>query len=148
MEITMSLSVTQFKDCCGINIISGFGRTTTAASANYNTLEMTTSELKSIIKNYKKNVGLLLASLNEDQIPHYQDLLVSNGFNLSIPMFYHPGHGKRISLYSLVCDPRASYGIPPKKKVSSETVAKKKTEVTPASPVGGNPLDWRWTNEE
>lgn len=111
----MSLHVKAFPDCCGISIISGFGKTSTTLITNNSTISETRKDLERIIKKYSnkqeyEKVGLLLVSLNQDQVPLFQDDLLSLGFNVIQPAFYHHNHGKSITLYGYVCFSKETFG--------------------------------------
>ena len=123
----MSLNVTAFPACCGIFIIHGFGRTAAALESNHSDCTELETELSSLITkhsskvSYSNKCGLLMVTLNSDQIPLYQDILLKVGFKVAEQPFYHPGHKNSIVVYTYVVHKEESYGKVNELKVTNES---------------------------
>lgn len=96
----MSIARQAFPSCCGINIISGFGKTDTATVKNSASIKEVEAEVKEKEKN--TGVGLLLIALNEDQIDVYAKMMKRLGYAPLVEEFMHYGHGNTITLYGKV----------------------------------------------
>jgi len=90
-----------FPSCCGIKVITDFGRDD-EASRGLKLSDITLGQIKTSIK-YKltdsSNVGLVLIALNEIQVSAgIEKPVLECGFE-KINTFYHPGHRRTITLY-------------------------------------------------
>lgn len=104
----MTVQAYAFTGCCGINIITGFGKTSTASSFNCDPVQFSLDATKKIIK--AQSVGLYMIALNEDQVHFYEPGLLEMGFKVSVNPFYHKNHGKSITVYTYESFPEALKG--------------------------------------
>ena len=108
-----------FPDCCGIHVISGFGKTNTAS---YTTQFTTIKEIEEWIEKTAKGSGqgISLAALNQDQKKHYGKMMERLGFKELLTDCYHPGHGNVITLYGkAVQEEKAKPDAKPRKTENS-----------------------------
>lgn len=100
-----AIRINPFPDCCGIKVISGFGKTNMTLVHNNERISETKAQVQKLVAEYSKgfySVGLILVALNNDQVPLFHDDLIEEKFRVCQETFYHPGHGKYITLYSKV----------------------------------------------
>lgn len=165
----MALTVNAFPQCCGIKIITGFGKTANTLVSNTDEVKKVEEELTKIVAKQKATakadeydaVGLLMITLNHEQIAIYQEMMIRVGFVEVVTPFYHPAHESRIAVYTMTLLEQESYGSlestlkknvkKPTPKVTINGTLKRKSATTtkPAATVrsGGNPLHWRWSDE-
>lgn len=95
-----------FVGCCGINILYGFGKTSSASVRNYDNVKTVLEEVK---RNLSTKTGITLIALNEEQRPIYESSIGTLGFYPVVFDAYHNGHGKKITLYARINNPNKSY---------------------------------------
>lgn len=95
-----------FPGCCGINILYGLGKTSSANVMNYDNVKSVIDDLK---RNLNITTGITLIALNEEQRPVYESGIGEIGFYPVVFDAYHNGHGKKITLYARVNNPEKSY---------------------------------------
>ncbi len=93
----MALSINTFPLCCGIRIISNFGRNH-EQSIIIHTIRETETNLKELIFRYSE-IAMLLVALNPYQKSKFHKMLLRQGFKL-VSQGYNGSHARNNYLYS------------------------------------------------
>lgn len=96
-----------FYGCCGINVLWGLGKTSTANVANYNAVASVIAEIE---KNKTSSNAMTLIALNEEQRAIYQEGLGDIGYYPVVMDAYHPGHKTKITLFARINNPVETHG--------------------------------------
>ncbi len=94
----MALQMAGFADCCGINVVHGFGKRSESDRADPG-IPVAREHLRRLQQS--PSVGAYLIALNHYQVKHYAPLMEEMGYKVLMKDFYHPGHGHCITLYGL-----------------------------------------------
>ncbi len=90
---------TDFPDCCGIKVLSGFGHSTTGLEATPFTLEEISNFLDAQTKYYTEmGKAMLVATINCEQYPIMGELFKEKGW-VEASKSYHRNHDKTIYLF-------------------------------------------------
>lgn len=96
------MKVDGFPNCCGIHILTGFGKTRTAVYGGNNELGIKDIEAWMKVQERNQEVGLLLVALNQEQDKHYSKMMERLEYKPMAKDFYHYSHGNTITLYGKV----------------------------------------------
>lgn len=95
------LIVQAFPTCCGLCVVTNFGKTATGGSNVNMNAEHADKSLKEIIELNNRKVAGLIVAINHEQVRVYDEVLKKNGFKIVFDKVYHPGHGNYITTYMI-----------------------------------------------
>lgn len=88
----------EFPTCCGINLLTEFGNTSTAINDTNYTVEQVDAFLKKHNTPYNKALNMIV--LNNEQREKLKKVLYDNGYRLTrLKGYYHPAHQTEIFIY-------------------------------------------------
>ena len=99
----MALSVKQFRDCCGIRVLSAFEMPSPWGKTEAAVLKEAENALKGLEAASRKvgsgRQGLTLIALNHEQRQLYWKLLKGYGWKVIVDRFYNPNSENLVTLY-------------------------------------------------
>jgi hypothetical protein len=83
-------------NCCGCDFMSWFPQPDAYGEVSKKVVDAVNNELRAHKAKYN---SMMLVILNNLQRPHYEKMLLDEGYKMIMGPTYHPGHGHNLYLY-------------------------------------------------